>query len=326
MKKLLTIALSLVMVFSMTAVSFADTGTIEIGKVVSITNGGTTCPNETFYFTVDKYNVSDSAITNPQDIPTISGFSVDYRGVTSKATISIPDTSAFTTVGIYTYKVKETPGTTAGIDYSNEEMYLQVTVSNGEAGLTRDVVLYKLNADGTKTTLVKTDNFTNVYSAGSLAVSKEVTGNMGDKTKDFKVTVTFTAPAGKTVNSTISYTDGTTDNNIVPNNWTNGTATAEITLKHDETVTFTNIPYGVTYTVVEDDYTGEGYDAAGYTFVDSNKIIDTASETVTITNNKGIHIDTGIFFDNGIYIAILAIVLIAAAAFIIRRRQHRYDA
>ena len=180
------------------------------------------------------------------------------------------------------------------------------------------------DADNNGQTDTKTGGFTNEYSAGSLAVKKEVTGNLGDTTKEFEVTVTFTKPTGKTISSTIRYTDGTAKT-IAPSDWTNGTAEVVIYLKHDETVTFTNIPYGVTYTVEEGDYTAEadgGYDAATYVFSDeTNKKIDTASDTVTITNNKSVGVDTGITLDSLPFVLILAVCAGAVVLFVVKRRR-----
>ena len=125
-------------------------------------------------------------------------------------------------------------------------------------------------------------------------------------------TVTFTAPEGKTVNSIISYLDGAESKSILPTVWTEGIATAEITLKHGETVTFNNIPYGVEYDVAENDYTVEGYDEVALSVKDSSGedgVIDSAQETVTATNNKGTEtIDTGITLDSMPYVLVLACV------------------
>ena len=105
--------------------------------------------------------------------------------------------------------------------------------------------------------------------------------------------------------------------------FTDGEATARITLNHDETVTFTNIPYGVTYTVVEDDYTGEGYDAAKYSEFDGE--INSAKDEVTITNNKGAEIDTGITTDSMPCIVLMGIVVLAGVAMIAKRRAANND-
>ena len=145
---------------------------------------------------------------------------------------------------------------------------------------------------------------------------------MGDQSKEFNVTVTFAAPAGKTVKEAISYTEDGITKTISSDKWTNGTASVVIALKHNETITFTNIPYDVTYTVTEADYTSDGYAAAAYTYSDNtNKKIDSDKDTVTITNTKNGTIDTGISMDSLPYIVALALVLGFAVVMIARRRR-----
>lgn len=330
MKKLLTIALSLVMVFSMTAVSFADETTYDDQRTVTITktydatNPGTTSPAETFSFSaLTCTNVTDAGVgvtAENAPVPTID--SVSYNAgeagsntKTKNITITLPE---YTAVGVYTYTFTENDNKTAGVTYREGAITLKVTVVE-QNGKKRVAAVHTEGADATKS-----DKFTNTYSAGSLTVKKAVTGLLGDKAKDFTVNVTFKAPEGKTVKEAITYVDSGETKTISVDKMADGTETVAITLKDKESVTFTNIPYDVTYEVSEASYTSEGYNAT----YDNNKTgaISTASVETIITNDKGGTIDTGIFFDNGIYIAILAIVLIAAAAFIIRRRQHRYDA
>ena len=177
---------------------------------------------------------------------------------------------------------------------------------------------------GTKNSAVE-----NTYSAGSLEVKKVVTGNLGDKNKKFNVTVTFTAPAGKTVAGDISYVENREKKTIKSSDWKEGSVTKKIAVAHNDTITFTNIPYDVTYTVVEDNYTktAEGakdYDEAKYEYSDTNpiKAIDSANDTVIITNNKGdSNIDTGVILDNAPYILMLAVVAGGAMTLVIKKRR-----
>ena len=146
---------------------------------------------------------------------------------------------------------------------------------------------------------------------------------MGDQQKDFTVKVTFTAPTGDTVREAITYVDGTETKTIAAGSGWTGSKEVEITLKHGETVTFTNIPYGVTYNVLENDYASDGYDKASYNFDDNNKKIDSASENVTITNNKGGTVDTGISMDSMPYILLLAVACVGLFLFISKKRMMR---
>ena len=342
MKKFLAILLAAMLVLSMTAVAFADDpvedpaeehnmGTVVIKKNYEATNTDTTSPAEVFAFDIAASGVSDAAdgvTTSNMPVPKVAsvGYDKAEAGSTTKTKDIVVTLPVYTSVGRYTYTITETAGTTAGVTYYSTPIKLLVivTVANEETGaLQATAHVY------TENTSDKKDNFPNVYSAGSLAVNKQVTGNLGDREKEFNVTVEFTAPEGKTVNEAISYTDGTAKT-IDTDAWVDGEASVTITLKHDETVTFTNIPYGVTYTVVEEDYTSEAkgkYDAPAYTLNNAsvtavNSEIDSASDSVVITNNKGQTIDTGITTDTLPYVLLMGIVLLAGAAMIIKRRAH----
>lgn len=335
MKKILSLALALVLVLSMSTVAFAtdgeettyiDMSTVTLTKEYELTNAGTTSPAETFAFSdLTCTNVTDAAVgvtTTNAPVPTIG--SVSYTAgeaggdnAKKKITIKLP---TYTSVGIYTYTFTETDGGTAGVTYRSEPITLVVTVieQNGK------VRVAAVHTEGDNE--VKSGEFNNEYSAGSLSVTKNVTGIMGDKQKEFKVKVTFTAPEGDTVREAITYVDGTETKTIAADEGWTGSKEVEITLKHNETVTFTNIPYGVTYDVVEDDYTAEdngGYDTPSYNFDDSNKKIDSASENVTITNNKGGVVDTGINMDSMPYILMLAVVFMGLFVFFSKKRKMR---
>ena len=81
-----------------------------------------------------------------------------------------------------------------------------------------------------------------------MTVYKKVTCNMGDKQRKFDITVTLTAPEGKTVTAPI-YVGGNTKN---PHTFgEDGKLEIELNLAHGEDITISNIPYGVTYEVTE---------------------------------------------------------------------------
>ena len=335
MKKLISLALALVLVLSMSTVAFAaeaeettytDMSTVTLTKEYKLTNTGTTSPAETFTFSaLTCTNVTDAAdgvTTASAPVPTIA--SVDYsageaggENAKKNITITLP---TYTSVGIYTYTFTETDGGTAGVTYRSDAITLVVTVIEQD-GKVR-VAAVHTEGEGKN----KSGEFNNEYSAGSLSVKKTVTGIMGDQQKDFTVKVKFTAPSGDTVRENITYVKGTETKTIdAGEGWTDSKE-VEITLKHDETVTFTNIPYGVTYTVVENDYTAEadgGYDAASYNFDDNNKKIDSASENVTITNNKDGEIDTGITMDSMPYVLLLAVAAVGLVVMFTKKRMMR---
>ena len=327
-KKFFAILLALVLTFAMSAVEFADPtptysdmSTVTVSKTYELTNAGTTSPAETFRFTAltctKVENAGVGVTTGNAPVPTIG--SVSYAAgeagsntATKNITITLPP---YTAVGVYTYTFTEEDGGTAGVSYHTSPITLKVTVIEQNGKVRVAAVHTEDGANGTVADGKKSDDFDNTYSAGSLSVKKVVEGIMGDRDKNFTVTVTFTAPAGDTVRSDITYTDDSATNNVT---LTNGVATAVITLKHDETVTFTNIPYGVTYTVDETDYTNEGYATTGE--VTEAKTINSDSVTETITNTKGGTVDTGITMDSMPYIVLLALAVVGLAAVTMKKR------
>lgn len=326
MKKILSLALALVLVLSMSTVAFAaytDMSTVTLTKEYKLTNAGTTSPAETFAFSaLTCTNVTDAAdgvTTANAPVPTIANVSYtagEAGGENAKKNITIT-LPRYNSVGIYTYTFTETDGDTAGVTYRSDAITLVVTVIEQDGKIR--VAAVHTEGDGED----KSGEFNNEYSAGSLSVKKTVTGIMGDQQKEFTVKVTFTAPTGDTVREAITYVDGTETKTIAAGEGWTGSKEVEITLKHNETVTFTNIPYGVTYNVVENDYTADGYDAASYSFDDTNKEIDSASEGVTITNNKGGTVDTGISMDAMPYILLLAVACMGLIVFISKKRMMR---
>lgn len=335
MKKILSLALALVLVLSMSTVAFAaegeettynDMSTVTLTKDYKLTNAGTISPAETFAFSAltctSVTDAANSVTTSNAPVPTIA--SVSYtagaaggKNAKQNITIALP---TYTSVGIYTYTFTETDGGTAGVTYRSDAITLVVTVieQNGK------VRVAAVHTGGMGE--AKSGEFNNVYSAGSLSVKKTVTGIMGDQQKEFTVKVIFTAPTGDTVREDITYVDGAERKTIAAGEGWTGSKEVEITLKHNETVTFTNIPYGVTYAVVENDYTDKnagGYDKADYNFEDDNKKIDSASENVTIINNKGGVVDTGINMDSMPYILMLAVVFMGLFVFFSKKRMMR---
>lgn len=332
MKKILSIMFAIILALSMGTVALAeeekkyeDMPAVTITKVYELTNPGTISPAETFTFSeLKNFSVTDAAegvTTDNMPTPTISSISYNLGdagsdNMSKTAVITLPEN--YSSVGIYTYTFTEIPGETAGVTYYDKEIKLVVTVLQGENGKLR-VAAVHTETEGGKS---KTDKFPNVYSAGSLAITKVVTGNMGDQSKYFNVTVTLNGEEGKEYAESYAVTGGSFSGN--PESIKIGVPT-EFQLKHDDTITIENLPYGVTYTVAEADYTGEGYKEAQIDFKDKNKTIDTASDTVTITNNKNQDVDTGILLDNVPYVLLLACVFGGMSVFFAKRRGSREE-
>lgn len=329
-KKIITTLIACVMTVCMGVTSFATEmkpTSLSFNKVYKTQNDNTKNPGEIF-----KFEFSNGEVIQAEQegvtVPVLSQVSAEFSASTAtkeglqKSIVLGLENVVWPSVGIYTYDISEIQGTTAGVTYDSNTYKMDVLVEFVN-GVRKPVQVTFYDEDDP---CEKKTEFTNLYSAGCLSITKEVTGNMGDKTKDFSVDVTFTAPAGKDVNSIISYVEDGENKSINPTDWTNGSCTVTIDLKHRETVTFNNVPYGVTYTVEEYDYTSSGYDEAEYaenngTANDGEGTINAASDSVKITNNKQVGIETGITMDSVPYILVLCAVAAGLILFLKRRRM-----
>lgn len=332
----MSLLLALLLVASLGSAAFAEADKdASFGKTYKLENADTTSPAETFTFKFSNGQVTDAAEgTVAPEIPdaTVSfagGEASADTGFTKDVSVALSSIH-WPSVGIYTYDVKEVPGSTPGVTYSNDTLKMKVTVAyddQTQTYYTAFVTMSLVDADGDGQTDVKTGAFENTYSAGSLAVTKTVTGNMGDRDKYFAINVTLTGEDGKTypnqyaVSGGSKLTDGTTAETTASISVDGQSRT--FYLKHGETFTIENLPYGVTYTVAEADYTAEGYEDAEINFPDKNKKIDTASETVGITNNKEAAVDTGIVLDSLPYVLLLVLSIGGAVLFLLKRRSSR---
>ena len=308
MKKFVAILLTLMLVLGVSAAFAAEPNLTDAKFKKVYTQEGGTAPAATFTFTAVPDGSGDGATG---DGPALTISQVQATGA-GNYTAQITHDAAFPTVGKYYYNVSETQGNVAGITYDASALYLMVLVTNGDNGTL--VPSYYLYTNNDKT--AKADTFTNTYKAGSLAVTKTVTGNLGDKTKDFTFHVAFTAPEGKDWDMSGIDTSATKD--------ADGKYT--FTLKDGAMVEFKNLPVDVTYTVTEDDYTTKD----GYTTTVGNTQTNTATgtiikgdQTVTFTNTKdGGTIDTGVTTESLPYVVLMGFVVLAGAALLLKRKAH----
>jgi len=314
-KKLLACLIAAATMFTMGSTAFAaeadatpvDQETVTIHKQYKLIGEGTS-PEETFTLEqVGSGKVTDGDAESAPHLGTITGAlftkgAATASGITKDITIELP---TYEKVGVYEYTLHEVNRNNAGVTYYENNIKLVVTVIQGENGKLRIAAVHTEAANGEK---------------------KVVTGNLGDKEKLFDVTVTLKNNTGKTMASDISYTAGGKENTIKASDWDGTTVTKNIQLKNDQTITFTNLPFGVEYVVTEADYTGNngGYDAPKYEYKNNDKKISVADQSVTITNNKNSdNIDTGINLTTLPYILVFAgVIVIAGAAFITRRRKY----
>ena len=321
MKKLLSIGFAALLAFGLATTSFAEEagdvttptdGTVTIHKVYKLENAGTTSPAETFTLVQDgDGTVKDGEAKAAPALGTITGATYEkgaatVKGTTGDITVALPE---YTNVGVYEYTLKEVAGTTAGVTYYDKGIKLVVTVVNDNNGKLRIAAVHTES-----TGEAKSDNFPNTYKAGELDVSKTVTGNLGDKNKYFEFTVTLNGVEGKTYADSYAVTGGSADAKN-PTTIAVGVPT-KFNLKHGDTITIANLPYGVTYTVTETAAEGYTTEKTG-----DHGTISAVDQTAAFTNTKNGEVDTGVVLNNMPYILVLAVLAAGVAVFIIRKRR-----
>ena len=307
MKKFVAILLTLMLVLGVSGALAADAETVVINKKYKLVGAGSS-PEETFTLVQTGSDVLDGDAEAAPALVSITGAKFDggaaaADGVTMPITVNLPE---YEKVGKYEYTLKEVQGKNAGVGYYDAAMKLVVTVINGQNGLERVAAVHTELTQGA----AKSDTFENTYSAGTLTVKKNVTGNLGDKNKEFDFTVTFAAPKGKDWTPAIDASKGATMVADNPMSYT-------FKLKHDAMATFGNLPAGVTYTVIEAPV--EGYTT---TSTGENGVIVAGTNEVTFTNNKSGDIDMGVTTENLPYVLLIGFVVLAGAALLIKRKAH----
>ena len=310
LKRLGAIVLALAMAMSVMAVTaFAEDTTPTLAKEYTKAGKATVTPSEELSFSVKTKTATDLNVDSPyygedgEDIPNIT--------LTKKAdasTFTIGGVDQLQGIGNFTYTLTENDANTAGVTYSTDEVTVNVIRSYGD----NNQIVTSI-AVGVKGEEGKTASITNTFTAGSLTIDKVVTGAFGDKSKAFKVTVTLTAPAGKTVRNDITYGDQT-----ISAGWT-GQKVVDVTVTDASSVTLQNIPSGVVYEVAEADYTSDGYDEASYDTYKTGTINNTAV-TTKITNNKNASTPTGVIMNIAPYV--LMVALAGGIAFFFLRRRN----
>ncbi len=322
MKKLFSAVLALALVLSVTTAAFAQSQAPAydvqpvVYKTYQVNNGTAPAQDFTFSFQGVSYTNGDGDVVSDANIPAIADASIHFDAITAteKKSTALAINAGDYDLGVYKYLVTETAGNTAGVTYSTKQYYLVLTIVRDEENNKHFVGAFhyeSLNGDKED---MGNEGYVNTYDSGSLTVTKHIAGNMADMNKKFTFTVTFSA-ADKTW-------DAANANSGIKVNGTQGTwngTTYTVELGNDDSVTFSNLPAGVTYTVSENK---ENYTATE-TYSDENKTItandtDTVDVTNTLTNN----IDTGISMDSLPYILMLAAAVCGMVVFFAKKRSH----
>ncbi len=331
MKKLISILLALVFVLSMATVTFAetqewdgkyaDTDPTSFEEIIkTYTSEGDVIVTETLSFT------STANTANPDG--GANNLTVDNLAVSAlnagTLKVNVPSLPA---VGKYEWTIKENPGTTAGVIYSNAEIHIIALVEYNNDAHKLQIHSYESYIKLENDTKAKT--FENVFQSGSFTVAKNVEGNMANENDEFEIKVTLTSakPIGTTV--TLAGTE------VAPTQWNvddNGTWTYVHTGTYSEkggAKTFSNIPVGVVVTVAE---TTTANMMNGYTHTSTKigtndfsslTVADDTNAAIVVTNTKTTNVETGIVLDSMPYFVMLAVACAGMFLLVSKKRMMR---
>ena len=136
--------------------------------------------------------------------------------------------------------------------------------------------------------------FNNIkLSQHSITVSKEVTGEAGDKEKEWHFTIKLMPDNDVTLLDRYPIIGGNTVSNVTPLSETylelehnrDGTSIGYITLRHGESITINNLPEGTTYEVIEEEANKDGY-VTWLTGEEKGTLKDKTSFSVKYINKK----------------------------------------
>ncbi len=222
--------------------------------------------------------------------------------------------------GVYHYVLTETQGNQNGITYDSTAYDLYVTVVYAEDGNNLKVESYKMiDPNGSKDD--KEDgNINNSYETANLTLKKEVTGNQGDKKKEFNFTITFD---GGTKDTVLNIIGSENDNRITIDE--SGKATANVHLSNGESVTVYGLTKGMTYDIQETEANQNGYATTVTEGEKSGTITDTDTDvSVTFTNAKEGTVPTGILLETAPYMILGAVVLAGIVVLFVTRRRRSH--
>lgn len=241
---------------------------------------------------------------------------------------------------------------------TNTAYQLKVTVFYDAVQKKYDTAI-ALYSTGTEAKKQESIAYVDTFAAGSLTVMKTSAHDTFDPNIEFDVEVIFTAATGNTVIQTYLI-QGDTDHKFTSKNeagiddpaaetislagrlysiytgkegFTARTDLTQLTvpfkLKYNTQVTFSNIPEGVTYKVVETLPDGDKYEDPSYNYTfgedhtsSNQKIQKGTTDLATIKNTLTDYIkpDTGISLDSLPYILILAAVGVGMIVLLMKRR------
>ena len=226
----------------------------------------------------------------------------------------VVNNGSFSAPGIYRYTVSEVKGNYEGVQYDETTKNFDVYVNSDG-----DVYAYTFTDAGVEDG--KDDGvFTNKYDEntglGDLKITKEVTGNQGNKSQEFTFTIGVDGADGEQYHVVYG-----SENTVVE---LNSGETKEIQLSDGETATIYGLSASDVYTVTEADYSSQGYDTT-INEQDTNTVTGTLGDAdeIKVVNEKEATTPTGIVTDIAPYVIMVAAAVVLGFAFLRKRSYNK---
>lgn len=364
-KKLTAALLTGTMVMSMGMTAFAATQSVTITKKVT-TDGKTYAPNTTFNF---KISQGESGTITGEGEKTVVVYAGEMSAISSddisisfadngspaalydeNGTFTIdPDT--ISKPGVFHYTIAEVIPTGGdeyeGIVYDETEydMYVYVTEASGVRSVEAITVGGNvIDPDSEAEGKVDAIEFTNVYGAEDddekdevydLIITKVVTGNQGEKGREFAVDITIINNGDDDEKNyyAVKYSGEDEEHGEVVT-FENGVASEGLTLTDGESIHIYGLTENDTFKVDEENLSSDGYTvtytAAGGAVENPEDDgeddyitgkVNADGATVTITNDKDVISPTGIAMTFAPYAVMVAFAGVFAVMFLRKKRE-----
>ena len=327
---------------------------LTLTKTVHVEKG--TAPDDMTF----EFEVKDSTgklVSSPSVVfdASVDGKGEDSNKLYSKGdytrtfNIDVAALTANKEVGIYTFTVSEKAyGYQSMTPTRTTPLTLVVTKVNKTGVIGEGYGYYvALHTDANATADNKigaADAFKNVYdNVRNLKLSKTVRGSFANLNTEFRFMVKFFAKNDVEKSNykgpQVTELNGTISDNATVNSYLQLDKVYTVTLKHNGSVKFDNLPDGIQYEIYED---GSAYNAeasavklnkenvdytvtvAGVQFSENSEKVTSsvvADVDAAFTNTNQASPDMGVVLDNAPYIAMLAIVAIGGVALMLNKRR-----
>ena len=327
---------------------------VQFKKILTKTDSNAPTPTATITFTAEAGAAVAATANTPEikaGVGTLTFTSAVFNtnaDLTQTITGSFGNTLPFTEPGIYRYTVTEASDNTAITNDNNASKTLDVYVERNSQNnleikysvLSNGTVAPTKNGTAAEYGTAKTTGFKNTYTTYDLTLEKQVTGSMGELTKEFDFTI---ALAGGPKSATIHAKKNNTIDVPVDFDKDGKANITGIKLADDGKFVITGLPDTTTYTITESLNTNDGYTVSAKVNAENATVTATSQENSTITknvvsgdlsdkvanevieftNNRNAVTPTGVAMDIAPYA--LMVALAGGAAFTFLRKKESFE-